>query len=545
MSQSRLSILALGAILLATTGYGQKFFPDDPIRRDHDDLTIDRPGEIELSPTYDVLENTFSNHSDGPIPRALNINTLGEVPDSSWFTNRLGIRDISIEDLVRGPNRVGPPDTASTLSIVAAKQGGITPGFTMRDRRGNVYYVKFDPQEHPNLSTAADVIGKQFFYALGYNVPENHIVYLHRETLAIDPGAQISLPGGKKAPVDQEYLDFMLDNAARHPDGTFRAVASLMIDGDLLGPFKFHGTRPDDPNDIFPHDHRRELRGYRVFCAWLNHDDSRSINTLDVFLAKGDGGYIKHYLIDFGSTLGSGSDHQRNISPQNPRAGNEYIIEFEPMWKTAYTFGIWERPWMNVKYPYPKYREIGRIEADFFEPQNWKPEYPNPAFEIMLPDDAFWAAKIVARFSDEAIRAIVKTGEYLDPEAERYLADVLIKRRDKIVSYYFRQINPLDDFEVVSEALEFRNLGEEWGVASPHGYEYEWYAFDNETEELTPFGSRNKTTEEALPIPKSGSDFLMVRIRTMCPEQPRWSLSVDVYLRMEGGASVVGIEREI
>jgi hypothetical protein len=390
------------------------------------------------------------------------------------------------------------------LTIVAAKQGGITPGFTVRDRRGHVYYVKFDPLEHPNLSTAADVIGKQFFYALGYNVPENHIVYLHRETLVIDPGAQISLPGGKKAPVDQEYLDFMLDNAGRHPDGTFRAVASLMIDGELLGPFKFYGTRPDDPNDIFPHEHRRELRGYRVFCAWLNHDDSRSINTLDVFLAKGDGGYIKHYLIDFGSILGSGSDRQRNISAQNPRAGNEYIIEFEPMWKTAYTLGIWERPWMNVKYPYPKYQEIGRIEADFFEPQNWKPEYPNPAFERMLPDDAFWAAKILARFSDEAIRAIVKTGEYLDPEAERYLADVLIKRRDKIVSYYFRQVNPLDDFEVVREALEFRNLGEEWGVASPRAYEYEWYAFDNETEELTPLGIRNKATEEALPIPKSG-----------------------------------------
>ena len=127
----------------------------------------------------------------------------------------------------------------------------------------------------------------------------------------------------------------------------------------------------------------------------------------------------------------------------------------------------------------------------------------------------------------------------------RYLADVLIKRRDKIVSYYFRQINPLDDFEVVGEALEFRNLGEEWGVASPRAYEYEWYAFDNETGELTPSGSRNETTKRSLPIPDSDSGFLVVRIRTVCPEEPRWSLSVDVYLRIEGGPAVVGIEREI
>jgi hypothetical protein len=163
----------------------------------------------------------------------------------------------------------------------------------------------------------------------------------------------------------------------------------------------------------------------------------------------------------------------------------------------------------------------------------------------MLPDDGFWAAKIVARFSDEAIRALVKTGKYLDPEAERYLADVLIKRRDKIVSYYFRQINPLDDFKVEADRLEFRNLGEERGVASPDGYEYKWYAFDNETEEITPLGGRMETTEGALAIPESGSEFLMVRIRTLCPGEPRWNLSVDVYLRIEGGASVVGIDREI
>ena len=64
---------------------------------------------------------------------------------------------------------------------------------------------------------------------------------------------------------------------------------------------------------------------------------------------------------------------------------------------------------MRVDYPYPQYAEIGRIEADHFDPPKWKPDYPNAAFDRMLPDDAFWAARIVARFSDEAIRAIVAT----------------------------------------------------------------------------------------------------------------------------------------
>ena len=48
-------------------------------------------------------------------------------------------------------------------------------------------------------------------------------------------------------------------------------------------------------------------------------------------------------------------------------------------------------------------------------------------------DDAFWAAQRVAAFTDEMIRAIVHTGEFSDPAAEKQLGDILIKRRDKIV----------------------------------------------------------------------------------------------------------------
>ena len=39
----------------------------------------------------------------------LNVNTLDEIPDPSWFANRLGRRDMSIEEVVRGPNLVDDP----------------------------------------------------------------------------------------------------------------------------------------------------------------------------------------------------------------------------------------------------------------------------------------------------------------------------------------------------------------------------------------------------------------------------------------------------
>jgi len=517
----------------------QKFFVDDPIRQDHDTLPIDAPGEIELSSTYDMLANTFAGPElEDPIPRASNINTIGEVPDSSWFTNRIGSREMSLRELRQGPGANGPPDTSRRLTIIAAKQGGITPGFTIRDANGRVYYVKFDPKAHPSLSTAADVISKNFFHAIGYNVPEAYIVFVRAEHFEIDAGAVLNLPGGNSVPMDREYLEFMLASAARVPDGNVRAVASHAIPGDAIGPFQFFGTRSDDPNDLFSHQHRRELRAYRVFCAWLNHDDSRAINTLDTFVD----GHVKHYLIDFGSTLGSGSDVLRNIAPQDPRAGNEYMIDLHHAWRAAYSFGILDRPWRNIDYPYPEFAEVGRIESAYFRPEDWKPEYPNPAFDRMRADDAFWAAKIVARFSDEGIREIVKTGDFLSAGAEAYLAETIMRRRDKIVDYYFRQLSPLDRFRVEATRLEFDALASYAGDV----YAFEWFSFDNERDARTSLSIQGEASESTIAIPPTAEPFLVVRIRTRSETVPAWNKAVDVFLRRSPrGYEVVGVEREI
>jgi hypothetical protein len=75
---------------------------------------------------------------------------------------------------------------------------------------------------------------------------------------------------------------------------------------------------------------------------------------------------------------------------------------------------------------------VGRFESDIFDPELWKPNYPNPAFDNRLPDDTFWAAKQVMAFSDQEIRAIVETGQYSDSKSVDWIAKCLIARRDKI-----------------------------------------------------------------------------------------------------------------
>ena len=543
-----LSALAGLLFTAASPAPAQRFLPDDPIARDHDDLHVPRPGEIELANGYDVVENTFFRSRPDPrrIPPAANVNTLGEVPDSSWWTNRIGVRPMSLEELARGPNRGDGPDLEGAWTVVRGKSSGITPGFTIRDSRGDLYFLKVDPERYFALSTGADVVGSRFFHAFGYFVPETWIVYFPRERIRIGEEARIRVIGMKPRRMEPADLDRMLGGAATLPDGRIRFVASKAVPGEVIGPHKYFGTRPDDPNDVIPHEHRRELRGYRVFCAWLNHDDSRSVNSLNSYVTEGGRSYVRHYLLDFASILGSGSDWRRAIAPQNPRAGNEYIIELAPMLRTVATLGIWQRPWHHVRYTV--YPEVGAIESDFFDPQLWKPEFPNAAFEHMLPEDAFWAARIVSKLGDEAVRTIVAQGDYRAPEAEEHLAGTILRRRDKVLARYLSGLNPLADFEVAEgpggPELAFTNYGEEAGLGAVEAYEYEWFSFDNlsgRTESLAPVA---RVERRRLPLPAARPEYLMVRIRTLSAGDETWRRRVDVFVRTNGAPRVVGVDRE-
>src|SRR5512147_581537 len=59
-----------------------RFYPDDPVWRDPDTKDIRLVTEFELSKSYEFVNETFGETvtSRG---RALNVNTLDEVPDSS------------------------------------------------------------------------------------------------------------------------------------------------------------------------------------------------------------------------------------------------------------------------------------------------------------------------------------------------------------------------------------------------------------------------------------------------------------------------------
>ena len=536
-------VFLAGLLLLSTTAFpeAQRFLPDDPVWIDADNLPIPKPRPRKGSQISDFMRNALRpGPSSGDMTPAENVNTLGEVPDSSWFTNRMGKRTMDISELVRGPNRTDGPDTTHPWTVISAKSEGITPGFTVRDRTGEMYFVKFDPLRHAQLATSAEVICTKFFHAFGYHVPENHIARIRLQDLEIGPKARITDEKGLKRKMVREDLEAIFLKIPRLADGRVQALASRRLPGEPLGPFQYRGTRSDDANDIFPHEQRRELRGLRLFAAWLNHDDAPSINTLDMYLRQGESGYVKHHLIDFGSCLGSGT-----IKIQSRRAGNEYLAEWGPILKSAFTLGIWDRSWREVSYP--EYLSVGRFEAEYFQPARWRPEYPNPAFQRMRPEDAFWAARIMMRFNDEAIRAIVKTGQLEDPSAENYLVQTLVKRRDKILRHYLAQIDPLDRFQVRRKPgdsrLDFVDLNSEAGVPPVVRYEYAWFSFDNPNESMGLVIDQGSVEATSIPIPQDDSHYLVVQIRSLKEGGRRKPDKVRVFIQNRALPAVIGIDR--
>ena len=413
----------------------------------------------------------------------------------------------------------------------------------MRDSADTTWFIKFDPPSNPEMATGAEIIATKLFWAAGYHVPENYLAVLDPATLTVDARATMRDAVGTRQPLTRDGVDRLLAQGARRADGRYRVIASRQLTGRPVGPFKYYGTRPDDPNDIFPHEHRRELRGLRAFSAWLNHDDSRSVNTLDT-LVEVDGRHVlRHHLIDFGSTLGSAS-----VTAQKPRAGNEYIWEARPTLLTMLSFGFWVRPWIKVQYP--DYPAVGNIEAAYFWPERWKPEYPNAAFRNARADDLFWAARRVMAVPDEAIRAVVASAEYSDRGAADYLADVIIARRDKVGLRWLTGVNPLADFVLDGDGrLTFTNVATATRRSTaPEGYEIVWGTFDNATgrSQADDDGPQTVTTEAATaPRGILAAPFVEAAIHTRHPQFPEWRRPVIVHFRRDGGTwRLVGVRRD-
>jgi len=363
---------------------------------------------------------------------AVNVNSLDEVPDSSWFTNRIGAHPMSTEDVIRGacsPALILDPEGSAdgTWLIDHGKDNGSSPGFRVKIPGKGKYLLKGELPEQPERPSAASAIGAAVYSDVGFNTSCEQVVYFRPSLLKLTPGLTHKGNFGGTEPFDQKVVDKILADSP-HRGGLVRMQASAWLPGYLIGPFSYTGTRGDDPNDIIPHDDRRELRGGRLVAAWLDHFDAREQNSMDTWITEspaGKGkpdaspGHVVHYYLDTSDCLGSEWDWEQ-ISR---RLGYSYIADWGDMARDLVTLGIPTRPWDRVRRA-PGQEIFGFFNAKDFEAEGWKNEYPNAAFSRMTERDGAWMARILARFTPEMVDALAGMGKFSEPAKTAYLATV-------------------------------------------------------------------------------------------------------------------------
>ena len=540
------ALCAVAAILtLATAGAQQnpKFYGDDPLWTEPI-TSVSDVARYEPDLFYDSLENAFTTPGDKHVGRrAQNVNSVDEVMDGAWFTNRAGTKPLTPEDVARGANTGNGP-APGKWTVVSAKSDGVTPGFTIRDAAKDLWFIKFDPPGYEGMATGTEVVAARLFWAVGYHTVEYYITKLRREDLVIGENAKFTPPGAKGRRMREGDVQWLLKKANRDTSGGYRVILSKAAPGRPVGRILFHGRRTDDPNDLVAHENRRELRGYRVFSAWLNHVDAKSINSIDVMVKDGAKSYIRHYLLDFGSTLGSAA-----VAPRDYFEGYETVIEpLGEIGKRALSLGFRIPKWRTLDfYTSPA---IGRMPVDHAEwdPDLWTPRFPNAAFLRARADDKFWAARKLQGVTAEMIAAAVREGQFTDKAAADVLAKAIDERRRAIIARYLPGVTPIVEPAVdATGTLGFANAAVQAGVAPAPGEDLvSWASFDNATGKATDIAQTRGGDRQPMPdmLPTNVGSYVRAAISAGAGAPEAWKRPVHAYFRRDVGAwTLVGFER--
>ncbi|MBN2211416.1 MAG: hypothetical protein JW709_08475 [Sedimentisphaerales bacterium] len=353
-----------------------------------DGFSKDETWQIFFKTTYfypvrDVfdLELQWSRLTGRP-SEAADVTANGEVPDSSFYINR-DITCLSPERLAQGPNTTDKP--MQPFTILKVKTSGGSRGFFAQDGRGDKYLVKLDDPDYPDCGSGAEIIAARIYWALGYRVPESYLV---------------TITGTGDAQFDGQ-----------------RALASKFVPGETRGGWKYNWVRD-----------RREFRALKLVAMWLNDLDRSDNNNI----AAVHDDLITFYMLDFNSALGSWQGRAKE-----PWQGCQYRWDVEKQFLTVITLGLyrWDCQLEDI-YESPA---IGRLAAEF-DPDQWRAEKSNPAFDRMTPADAKWMADKIEQFTSEQLTAVIKTAQLSNPRDEQRLLEILLARRE-IILHWCRQLS--------------------------------------------------------------------------------------------------------
>lgn len=441
MIKRYLTVLGISALFLQGCASHYVFMDSAPVEKRTDDL----PSAVPQQNDFNFVEYSVTSSARYPlvdfmdprrIPRSQDVNAADELPASSWYTPRLGAKNISTRELLEGPSKIGPPQ--APLQVIKAKKGGNALGFVVKDKRGHKYLLKFDTSDFPGLQSAVNLITNRLFWGFGYHVPEDFVFHFKPEDLSVAPDSGVT----------QDAMDDILTlSASPDEEGSYRVTASLYLSGKILGPIAQRGTRKGDRNDTIPHQNLRILRALRVFSAWLDHSGIRSDNSLDVYEGEEGQGRTVHYLLDFGEALGAhGAERGRAWD------GFEHFFSYQDTLRGYLRFGFPLKPWEKIGFDRQDPR--GSFEAEKFELENWRETTQFMPIRHAQPDDDYWAAKVIGAVTREQLEALAEASGYPDAEYRKFVVEALLKRREKIFQKVFSRVSALESSGLKNGALQ-------------------------------------------------------------------------------------------
>ena len=494
-------IAVLVPALLACSSSERRFPLRDPMWRDtdlasvrvrcHEEPTDEEPNHVSCAPRttdatiyWDGADQMFFRPLSQAVGiarggEAVNTNSLDEVPDSAWFTNRVGAHPVSLDELRLNAcpqDKLLDPTSAPDGSwlIDQGKTTGSTPGFRMKVPGKGKYLVKVEAHG-PERQAAATVIGEAVYWASGYNASCEQVLWVKPSIFKLKPGLTARRGNfGDLYAFNQKEVDDLFAHSTMQ-GGLLRITASSWIPGQVIGQFRYEGTRDDDPNDIVPHESRRELRGARVLASWIGHVDCREGNSLDAWVPDTKGGaldsspgHVVHYQIGTSAAMGNVWDWD----PISRRFNYAYILDWGDLASNFFTLGAAPHVYDHVQKA-PGQEMFGYWNVADFDPDAWKNEYPNPAFDRMTERDAAWMARILARFTPAMVRTLAEMGKLSEPSTTDYLESVLEGRLEKILERYLTRLSPMAGVHVEGrERLCATDLADARTLRLPTAFHY-------------------------------------------------------------------------
>lgn len=553
-------VLAILPLVASTTALGGEpsLFPDRAIAwQEHDDDDVARKPAVTF--LHEMPGTLFFRDSvSGEVDRVLaaegrrparDVNAMDEVPRSTWFCPRNHLAPMSPAAVAAGPPGTLPPKPP--LRILKGKEEGATPGFRVVDANGRKFMLKLDPAGHLGLTTGAEMVGERFFHAAGYNVPGAFLLDLAPEDLVVDPKATYLVFDVEPRPLTEAQVRETLSKAARGAERRVRAVLTPWIQGEILGGFDMLGRREDDPNDRIPHEDRRSLRASWALFAWLGEIDPGAPNTLDTYVKERGRRFVRHYIIDFGATLGSFTTRSDGL-----HEGTEYVIEVGRTLGSLLSLGLYRRPFEGERAAWERhvgdYAAAGWFPAEGFDPEQYRPRLKVPAHMRRTDRDLYWGAKLVTSFTDAQIAAVVATAGMPTRDAA-YVEHALEVRRDIIGRRYLRPMTAVESPAISSDGTQlcFDDLAIARGYADVKEVRYATAIRDGQgrvlaTSDVTPAGAH---TCVSLGGAGSGDAYRVVALTTSlgAGRNGTRSKAARIHLRWRAEESrfvVVGLERD-